>query len=188
MMQYGDEIGIGDDLRLPERECARTPMQWTTEKHGGFSRAGKVVRPVINDATYGYQRVNVQAQRRDPDSLLNLTERMIRARKQCREISWGDYVVLRTNVPDVLALRYDWRDTALLTLHNFGSGRRRVRVKLDCRNDDVVVDVFDNRQSRKHNDGAHHIDLDGHGWGWYTVGSADNSLDRSTLDLTNPMR
>src|SRR6188768_2151731 len=186
MMQYGDEIGIGDDLRLPERECARTPMQWTTEKHGGFSRAGKVVRPVINDATYGYQRVNVQAQRRDPDSLLNLTERMIRARKQCREISWGDYVVLRTNVPDVLALRYDWRDTALLTLHNFGSGRRRVRVKLDCRNDDVVVDVFDNRQSRKHNDGAHHIDLDGHGWGWYTVGSADNSLDRSTLDLTNP--
>ncbi len=55
MMQYGDEIGIGDDLRLPERECARTPMQWTAEQHGGFSRAQKVVRPVINDAIYGYQ-------------------------------------------------------------------------------------------------------------------------------------
>ena len=188
MMQYGDEIGIGDDLRLPERECARTPMQWTTEKHGGFSRAQKVVRPVINDATYGYQRVNVQAQRRDPDSLLNLTERFIRARKECREISWGDYVVLRTNTPEVLALRYDWRDTSLLTLHNFGSARRKVRVKLDCRNDDVIVDVFDHRDSKKHNDGAHRIDLDGYGWSWYTIGSADNSLDRSTLDLTNPMR
>ena len=187
MMQYGDEIGIGDDLRLPERECARTPMQWTAEKHGGFSRAQKVVRPVINDATYGYERVNVMAQRRDPDSLLNLTERLIRARKECREISWGDYVVLRTSAPEVLALRYDWRETALLTLHNFGSARRKVRVKLDCANDDVIVDVFDNRESKKHNDGTHRIDLDGYGWGWYTVGSADNSLDRSLLDLTNPM-
>ena len=76
MMQYGDEIGIGDDLRLPERECARTPMQWTAEQHGGFSRAQKVVRPVIDDPIYGYQRVNVMAQRRDPDSLLNWTERV----------------------------------------------------------------------------------------------------------------
>ena len=49
MMQYGDEIGMGDDLRLPERECARTPMQWTSEPHGGFSRARRVVRPVIDD-------------------------------------------------------------------------------------------------------------------------------------------
>ena len=93
---------------------------------------------------------------------------MIRARKECREISWGDYVVLRTNVPEVLALRYDWRDTSLLTLHNFGSARRKVRVKIDCPNDDVIVDVFDNRDSKKHNDGAHRIDLDGYGWGWYT--------------------
>jgi maltose alpha-D-glucosyltransferase/alpha-amylase len=58
MMQYGDEIGIGDDLRLPERECARTPMQWTSGRHGGFSRARKVVRPVINDKMYGYKKVN----------------------------------------------------------------------------------------------------------------------------------
>jgi maltose alpha-D-glucosyltransferase/alpha-amylase len=188
MMQYGDEIGIGDDLRLPERECARTPMQWTSEKHGGFSRARKVVRPVISDPTYGYQRVNVMAQRRDPDSLLNLTERFIRARKECREISWGDYAVLRTNTPEVLALRYDWRDTSLLTLHNFGSAKRKVRVKVDCANGGLLVNVFDDAQSKAHSDGAHRIDLEGYGWAWYRVGSADNSLDRSLLDLTNPMR
>jgi len=188
MMQYGDEIGIGENLRLPERECARTPMQWTAEHHGGFSRAKKVVRPVIDDPVFGYQRVNVQAQRRDPKSLLNCTEKMIRARKECREISWGDYTVLRTNVPEVLAIRYDWRDTSLLTLHNFGTGQRRVRVKVDVKDDGVLVDVFDNQQSKAHSDGAHRIDLGPHGWGWYRVGSADNSLDRSTLDLTNPMR
>jgi len=188
MMQYGDEIGIGENLRLPERECARTPMQWTAEHHGGFSRAKKVVRPVIDDPVFGYQRVNVQAQRRDPKSLLNCTEKMIRARKECREISWGDYTVLRTNVPEVLAIRYDWRDTSLLTLHNFGTGQRRVRVKVDVKNDGLLVDVFDNQQSKAHSDGAHRIDLGPHGWGWYRVGSADNALDRSTLDLTNPMR
>ena len=146
------------------------------------------MRPVINDATYGYPRVNVQAQRRDSKSLLNCTERMIRARKECREISWGDYVVLRTNVPEVLAIRYDWRDTSLLTLHNFSSGKRRVRVKVDTRDDGLLVNVFDNQQSKAHSDGAHRIALDGHDWAWFRVGSADNSLDRTALDLTNPMR
>jgi len=188
MMQYGDEIGIGDDLRLPERECARTPMQWTHEAHGGFSRAKKVVRPVIDDRIYGFKHVNVQAQRSDTQSLLNLTERLIRTRKECREISWGDYVVLRTNVPEVLALRYDWRDTSLLTLHNFGSAKRTVRVKVDSKEDGLLVNVFDNHQSKAQNDGAHRIELNGYEWAWFRVGSADNSLDRSDLDLTNPMR
>ena len=57
--------------------------------------------------------MNVADQRRDPESLLNWTERMIRARKECPEISWGNFVVLRTNVPEVLAIRYDWRNTSL---------------------------------------------------------------------------
>jgi maltose alpha-D-glucosyltransferase/alpha-amylase len=94
MMQYGDEIGIGDNLRLPERECARTPMQWTSERHGGFSRARRVVRPVIDDDVYGYERVNVAAQRRDPQSLLNWVERKIRMRRECPEISWGDWRII----------------------------------------------------------------------------------------------
>src|SRR6476659_8658280 len=59
MMQYGDEIGMGENLRLPERECARTPMQWTSEEHAGFSRARRIVRPVVDDAGFGYEKVNV---------------------------------------------------------------------------------------------------------------------------------
>jgi maltose alpha-D-glucosyltransferase/alpha-amylase len=188
MMQYGDEIGIGDNLRLPERECARTPMQWTDDRHGGFSRARTVVRPVINDAVYGYKKLNVAAQRRDPGSLLNWTERIIRTRKECPEISWGDFVVLRTSVPEVLALRYEWRDTALVTLHNFGSGRQRVRVNVDAPRGDRLVDVFEGRVSLAHQDGTHRIDLAPYGWHWFRVGSSDNTLDRSDLDLANPMR
>jgi maltose alpha-D-glucosyltransferase/alpha-amylase len=188
MMQYGDEIGIGDDLRLPERECARTPMQWTGEApHAGFSRARRVVRPVIADPVYGYQRVNVAAQRRDRNSLLNWTERLIRMRKECPEIGWGDFVVLRTNAPSVLAVRYDWRGTSLLTLHNFSSSRQRVRVRIDSPRDGLLVDVFRERQSRAQNDGAHRIDLDPYGWQWWHVGAEDNVLDRSELDMANPL-
>jgi maltose alpha-D-glucosyltransferase / alpha-amylase len=183
MMQYGDEIGIGDNLRLPERECARTPMQWTDERHGGFSRARRVIRPVIDDRVYGYRRVNANEQRRDSQSLLNWTERIIRMRKQCPEISWGDFVVLRTNVPSVLALRYDWRNTSLLTLHNFSDRRQQVRVAPGCANDRVLVEVFDGHHSTAQNDGAHRIRLGPYEWRWFRVGSADNVLNRSDLDL-----
>jgi maltose alpha-D-glucosyltransferase/alpha-amylase len=183
MMQYGDEIGIGDNLRLPERECARTPMQWTSERHGGFSRAKKVVRPVIGDPVYGYQVRNVTDQRRDKDSLLNWTERVIRMRKECPEISWGNFEVLRTNVPEVLAIRYDWRDTSMLTVHNFSASKQKVKLKPNAKRDDVLVEVFDGHHSRAQNDGAHRVDLDGYGWRWFRVGAADNVLDRSDLDL-----
>jgi maltose alpha-D-glucosyltransferase/alpha-amylase len=183
MMQYGDEIGIGDNLRLPERECARTPMPWTSERHGGFSRAKKVVRPVIDDPVYGYQVRNVTDQRRDKDSLLNWTERVIRMRKECPEISWGNFEVLRTNVPEVLAIRYDWRDTSMLTVHNFSASKQKVKLKPNAKRDDVLVEVFDGHHSRAQNDGAHRVDLDGYGWRWFRVGAADNVLDRSDLDL-----
>ena len=183
MMQYGDEIGIGDNLKLPERECARTPMQWTPDPHAGFSRARKVVRPVISDPVYGYENVNVAEQRRDTDSLLNWTERMIRARKECPEFSWGDYTVLRTSAAAVLALRYDWRSTSLLTLHNFSDRRQRVKLTVGGRRDGLLVEIFDGRHSRAQNDGTHRITLDPYAWRWFRVGSADNTLDRSDLNL-----
>jgi maltose alpha-D-glucosyltransferase/alpha-amylase len=188
MMQYGDEIGIGDNLRLPERECARTPMQWTDERHGGFSRARRVVRPAISDPVYGYERVNVADQRRDPDSLLNWTERIIRMRKECPEIGWGSFSVLRTNAPAVLAIRHDWRDTSMVTLHNFSNGAQTVKVKLGCERDEWLVSVFDRRHSHRHNDGLHNIRLEPYAWRWFRVGAADNVLNQSDLTITPDMR
>jgi maltose alpha-D-glucosyltransferase/alpha-amylase len=181
MMQYGDEIGMGDNLRLPERECARTPMQWSSDRHGGFSRAKTVVRPAIADRVYGYETVNVAEQRRDPDSLLNWTERVLRARKECPEIGWGEFTVLRTNVPEVLAMRYDWRETALVTLHNFSNRPQTVKLKVGSPRDELLVEVFDDRHSRAQNDGAHRIRLDEYGWRWYRVGASDTTLFLSDL-------
>src|SRR5207249_1409549 len=77
VIRYGEEIGMGDDLSLPERESIRTPMQWSAESNGGFSTAAPhtLVRPVISEGEYRYQRVNVAEQRLDFNSLLNWTER-----------------------------------------------------------------------------------------------------------------
>jgi maltose alpha-D-glucosyltransferase/alpha-amylase len=182
MLQYGDEIGIGDDLSLPERECARTPMQWTAERHGGFSRAEEVVRPVIDDAEYGYRKVNAADQRRDRDSLLNWLERVIRARKECPEISWGQFEILPAGPPEVLALRYDWRGTSLLTVHNFAGEPRTANVEVGVPGGERLADVFAVRESRAAASGGHEIALGAYGYRWFRVGAADNAMNRASRE------
>src|ERR1017187_527239 len=77
VLHYGDEIGMGDDLRLPERQCARTPMQWSTEPQAGFTKSDKPILSVMKTGPFGYEHVNAARQRRDPNSMLNWTERII---------------------------------------------------------------------------------------------------------------
>jgi maltose alpha-D-glucosyltransferase/alpha-amylase len=113
VIRYGDELGMGDDLALPERTSCRRPMQWSREPHGGFSKSKKPVVPVIEDGPYGYQHINAADQRRDPNSLLNWTERIIRMRKEVPEIGWGDFKVLDLGDRSILAVRFDWRNNAL---------------------------------------------------------------------------
>jgi maltose alpha-D-glucosyltransferase/alpha-amylase len=181
MMQYGDEIGIGDDLRLPERECARTPMQWTTDRHGGFSKGRRVVRPVINDATYGYQKVNVADQRRDPGSLLNWTERMLRVRRECPEFAWGQFEILETKDPGVLVMRYDWRGTSVVTVHNFADAATKVVADVDCPRGDLLVDMFGHERLRARRGCEHELSLAPFQFRWFRVGAADNAIERTDL-------
>src|SRR5579883_1933252 len=83
VLRYGDEIGMGDDLTLQERDCGRTPMQWSAAQHGGFSTHKTVFRPAISKGPYGFEKVNMAGQRREPGSLLNWMERIIRMYKEC---------------------------------------------------------------------------------------------------------
>src|SRR5581483_3563253 len=99
VIRYGDEIGMGDNLRLQERECARTPMQWSLEPQGGFTSSDKPIMPSISGGPYGYEHINVAEQRRDPNSLLNWMERIIRMRKEVPEIGWGDFTIVKTGTP-----------------------------------------------------------------------------------------
>jgi maltose alpha-D-glucosyltransferase/alpha-amylase len=181
MMQYGDEIGIGEDLSLPEREAARTPMQWTSEKHAGFSRAETIFRPVIDDETYGYQKVNAADQSRDAGSMLNWTERRTRMRHQCPEIGWGSYKILDTGAPPVLAIRYDWCETSLLTLHNFSPEPQDARIRLNHPGNNVLVNLFAKEQYTADEGKAHHVHLEGYGHHWLRVGGIDTALDRASF-------
>ena len=179
MMLYGDEIGMGDDLSLPERECARTPMQWTSEPHGGFTRSDRPIVKVIDDRTFGYQHVNVADQRREHNSLLNWTERMIRMRKECPEISWGQFEVMSTSASEVLAIRYDWRETSLVTLHNFADRQVKSAFDLKGRGADFMVDVFNANADSHGRNGRHEITLEPYAWRWFRVGVPDNAVHRA---------
>lgn len=129
VLRYGDEIGMGDDLRLPERDCARTPMQWSTEPQGGFTKSDSPAMPVISGGPYGFEHVNVAQQRRDPNSLLNWTERIIRMRKEVPEIGWGDFALVDAGTAEVLAIRYDWRNNSVLFVHNLSAVPREIALK-----------------------------------------------------------
>src|SRR6202522_3404005 len=118
VIRYGDEIGMGDNLKLPERNCARTPMQWSNEQNAGFTKSNKPVMPVISAGPYGFEHVNVAAQRRDPNSLMNWMERIIRMRKETPEIGWGDFSFISAQASEVLIMRYEWRKNTVLFIHN----------------------------------------------------------------------
>ncbi len=179
MIQYGDEIGMWDDLSLPERECARTAMQWSADPYGGFSRAEKKSVPIIEDEEHGYTKVNVADQRRDPNSFLNWTERRIRARKELPELGWGDAEVIGAESPSVLVLRYVWRNTAVVTAHNFSDKPQTIHFDVGITDGGVLCDVFDEDHSRADASGHHELRLGPYIHKWYRVGGPDTTPRRT---------
>jgi maltose alpha-D-glucosyltransferase/alpha-amylase len=173
MLQFGDEIGLGDDLSLPERECARTPMQWSAEPHGGFTTARRPVRRVISDPIYGFREVNVAAQRRDPGSLLSWMERALRVRKECVEIGWGDWSFLATGARGTMAMRYEWRSHAFVAVHNF-TAKPQVAAFSGKEAGDRLVSLLGNKDSEPDGRGRHVIELEPYGYRWFKVGGTDS--------------
>jgi maltose alpha-D-glucosyltransferase/alpha-amylase len=119
---YGDEIGMGEDLSLPERLSVRTPMQWSADDNGGFSGAAtdRLIRPAIRNGPFGYPRLNVGRQRRDERSLLRWFERAIALRRERDELGRGTMHLVDTGNEAVLAHACQLNGAWLLALHNFG--------------------------------------------------------------------
>jgi len=121
VLRYGEEIGMGEDLKLPGRDAIRTPMQWDASRSAGFSKApaAQLARPVLTRGRYAAKQVNVRAQRRDGDSLLRWFEELIRVLRECPEIGVGEPGVVDAALPrPVLAHRFDAPEGSILLLHN----------------------------------------------------------------------
>ena len=182
VIRYGDEIGMGDDLSLPERNCARTPMQWSTEPHGGFTKNDKPVLPLISGGPFGFEHLNVAHQRRDPNSMLNWMERLIRMRKEAPEIGWGECVPLQTSDRGVLALRYDWRNNSVLVVHNLHSTPVEVEFSVGLGDHgEKLIDIADGGNSKAEANGRHTLLLDAYAYRWFRVGGLDYLLKRKEI-------
>ncbi len=167
---YGEEIGMGNRL-IPQTRSDSHPMQWSKELNAGFSAASsdKLIRPVITEAQYSYQHLNVIDQRRDPQSLLNWMERAIRTHKECPEFGWGKWNHIETGNAQVFAHRCEWRGGAMIAVHNLARQACSVTLKLDSNTADLI-DLFGDQQYAPVEGPSHRVQLEGYGYRWLRVG------------------
>ena len=132
VLYYGDEIGMGDNIYLGDRDGVRTPMQWTMDRNAGFSKAdyARLYLPVLQDPVYGYQAINVEAQTRNSASLLWWTKRMIEVRKQHPVFGLGTFEELGSSNPSMLAFVREFGDDVVLCVSNLSRFAQPVELNL----------------------------------------------------------
>jgi maltose alpha-D-glucosyltransferase / alpha-amylase len=178
VLRYGDEIGMGEDLRLQDRSAIRTPMQWSSERNAGFSRADSLVRPLVSRGPFASDNVNVEEQQRDPDSLLRWTTDMVRLRKQCPEIGWGDWRIVPSGSRNVLAIAYTWRGNTIVSVHNLAQAAREAKLRLGG---GTFTDLIDVEEIRAGRDGVHRFTLNAYGYRWLRLGRINQALAREII-------
>jgi trehalose synthase len=162
---YGEEIGMGENLAIEGRMSVRAPMQWSDEPNGGFSTTEDpkaLCRPVA-EGEFGPERVNAAAQRRDPHSLLNWFERLIRRRRECPELGWGRYTALAPREPEVLAHRCDWDESTIVAVHNLAG--HDVRTTLPFEGEGTLVDLLGTEDL----EAPFTLGLEAYGYRWYRL-------------------
>lgn len=178
VIRYGDEIGMGDDLALPEREAARTPMQWSGEKNGGFTPCDDAVRPVIDHGPYGYRKINVSMQRAGSDSFLRWTENALRMRKELTEIGHGQYTIIDTE-KHILAMCYAHEGRISAFVHNLSDGKVEFRIPVplsDGEGDRPLVCLQSNQAVPPDEDGQFDLVLEPYGYRWFRLGGLEDMI------------
>ncbi|PWB70745.1 MAG: hypothetical protein C3F07_15840, partial [Anaerolineales bacterium] len=131
ILYYGDEIGMGDNIWLSDRNGVRTPMQWEAETNAGFSEAPgqSLYSPIIDDEEYGPLKVNVKTQQDDPASMRNFIRHMIAVRKEHHAFGWGEFEWIDCNNNKVAAYRRTYQDETILVFHNLSDTEQQVSYK-----------------------------------------------------------
>jgi glycosidase len=167
---YGEEIGMGENLKVPGRLAVRTPMHWKPGKTGGFTTAEPrdLIRAVPS-GPFSPDNVNVWQQRNDSESMLNWMERLIRRRKETGEFGFGKCTVIEVGNPSVLALSCDWEGRVVITLHNFSNRAQVVDISKEIPDDllEVAGIWYDSAYPEVGKDGR--VDLQPYGYRWLRV-------------------
>ncbi|MGW8319400.1 MAG: alpha-glucosidase C-terminal domain-containing protein [Candidatus Promineifilaceae bacterium] len=142
IIYYGDEIGMGDNIWLPDRHGCRTPMQWSADKNAGFSAADQTYLPIIDDEIYGYKVVNVAAQEEEPQSYLWATRFLLQARRQEAALQRGEMETLDLDNRAVLAYWRVYQDSRLLCLFNLSAEQQSVALDLASFQGHVLTDLL----------------------------------------------
>ena len=164
---YGEEIGMAENLDIEGRMSVRAPMQWTDDPHAGFTTCDEPCRPVVDSERWGPGAINVEQQRRDEGSLLNWMERLIRRRRECAEIGWGEVTILDVDDTAVLAHRCDWDGNAVIAVHSFDAKATSVSVPLG--EAEAAIDLFGDEELHPDSDGAIKLDLESYDHRWFRL-------------------
>jgi maltose alpha-D-glucosyltransferase/alpha-amylase len=171
VLYYGDEIGMGDNIFLGDRDGVRTPMQWSNERNGGFSRADpqRLYLPPIQDPVYGYEAVNVEAQQRDGSSLLNWTRRMLAVRRSTQVFGRGRITMLHPGNRKILAYLRELGDEAVLCVANLSRMAQPVELDLSRFKGRVPVEMSGHNAFPPVGDLPYLLTLPSHGFYWFRL-------------------
>ena len=173
VLYYGDEIGMGDNIYLGDRNGVRTPMQWSADRNAGFSRTNpqKLYLPIIIDPQYHYEAINVETQQNNPHSLLWWTKRLIEKRKQFKALGQGTLEFLRPGNRKVLAFYRRYQDETILVVANLSRFPQHVALDLAGAKGQTPVEVFGRAQFPPVGDQPYTLTLGSLGFFWLSLES-----------------
>ena len=168
ILYYGDEIGMGDDLSLSDRNGVRTPMQWNAEANAGFSRAEKLYAPVIDTEHFGYRCVNVAAQRERAQSLLCWTRRLIHTRKQHPALGRGHFEILETENRTILPFFNTYQNDVVVAVHNLSAQAQTFELDLSSYQGAIFSDALSGQTEIRACEQTK-LELPAYGFSWLTL-------------------
>jgi maltose alpha-D-glucosyltransferase / alpha-amylase len=177
IVYYGDEIGMGDNIYLGDRNGVRTPMQWTPDRNGGFSRAdpAKLYAPMIMDPVYGYQAVNVEAQSRSLSSLLSATKRLISVRKSTLAFGRGSMTFVRPANRSVLAYVREYKGEVILCVANLSRAAQATQLDLSAWKERIPLEMLGRTRFPPIGELPYMITLAPYGFYWFQLLERDKS-------------
>ena len=189
VLYYGDEIGMGDNVYLGDRNGVRTPMQWSADRNAGFSRANpqKMILPIIIDPEYHYEALNVEMQQTNPNSLLWWTKRLIALRKRFQAFGRGSVEFLQPSNPRVLAFVRRFEDELILVVANLSRHVQYVELDLATMKGMVPIELMGRTKFPTVGDLPYLLTLGGHDFYWFSLEPSKKALDEQRMSDLGPV-